>query len=312
MANKLNYSHNAIIEWFGRAYGINHMPTKAEIKTDCPYCGHSGFYFNVAKQIGFCHRDRCHRSPTLKDLIDKKGFGPEEHGFSEPINVSEEKREIELPGDPLVFRAGEGFLTRFPDAARYLFNRNITYEDMIRFGMTFDGSRIYVPVKEEGRIVNYVGRDITGKLPLKYKYCSGQKTTNHLFGWDECMNWGYVTLVENTFVSIWLRNQINCTTNFGSHLSRKQIEMIGQSPNIQRVFIMWDEGAEGKAERAVRNLGQEGVAAQSCIMKGQPDDHPLLTLKEIIRQAWNSKEKFVDYFGRFPNKKGIIKKEGHK
>lgn len=302
----MRYSHTSIIDWFSKVYGIASMPNQYEIKTNCPYCGHPSFFFNVRKAIGFCHHDVCHKKPTLTELIEKVGFAPDEYGVS-IFEEEKEQYEIQVPGEVLVWREGKEYMTRWFDVVTYLRSRGLTDDDMIRFKATFDGSRVYIPVMEDGRIINYVGRDLTGELQPKYKYCHGQKTSKHIFGWDECKFWTDLTLVENTFVSIWLRNHINCTTNFGSHLSQTQIDLIENSA-VQRVVLMWDEGAEGKAEQAVNDLGNRGIESIYVIMKGQPDDHPLEELIDIRAKALESlgKSKFVDPFGRFPNKKGII------
>lgn len=303
----MRYSHTSIIEWFNRSYGITNMPNKYEIQTNCPYCNHKSFFFNLQKQVGFCHRDSCHKTPNLNDLIQKIGYAPDQYGLS-TLEEERENYEVTLPGKVLIWREGEDYLSCHFDAVTYLRNRGLTDDDIIRFGITFDGSRVYVPVSEKERIVNYVGRDITGKLTPKYKYCPGQKTSKHIFGWDECQYWENLTIVENTFVSIWLRNYINCTTVFGSHLSKTQADMISKS-NVKNVVIMWDEDAETKAEKAVDELSKKWVNAIYVAMKGQPDDHPLEILINIRANALKDigKKKFIDPFGRFPNRKGIIK-----
>lgn len=132
--------------------------------------------------------------------------------------------------------------------------------------------------------MNYVGRlkpsrSDTGKL--RYKYAPGVKTNNYIFGWDECTLWPELTLVENTFNSIWLRNHINCSTNFGSHLSDRQIELIASSKAIKTVLLLWDEGAEISAQKAVKRLRNAGIASCLARIKGQPDNHSLETLVEL-------------------------------
>ena len=139
--------------------------------------------------------------------------------------------------------------------------------------------RVYVPVYYKEKLVSYVGRDILGLTPYRYKYPKGSKISEHFLGWDEAKLWNKLTLVENTFVSIWLRNYLNCTTNFGSHLSEKQIEKIKKMKHLESVAIMWDKGAEERAENACLKLACLGIPAAYARLKGQPDDY---TLEEII------------------------------
>lgn len=89
-------------------------------------------------------------------------------------------------------------------------------------------------------------------------------------------------MVENTFNAIWLRDHINCSTNFGSHLSDAQAQKIIDAPRVETIIFLWDEGAETRAEKAIEKIrkfrGGKNLAA--CYMKGQPDDHSLETLKK--------------------------------
>lgn len=272
-----------ITGWFGRAFGINKQ-IGSELQTNCPYCNHTSFFFSTTKRIGFCHRASCNKAPTLDDLIKLKGYGPNEYGVSDLPEKEGEQHQIDVPGRPLLFWKNKQLMTHDQEAIDYLQSRGLGTVEILRFSMTFDGSRVYIPVREEGRVVNYVGRDITGKLPKKYKYAPGQKTSWHIFGWEECKYWDELTLVENTFVSIWLRNKINCTTVFGSHLSNTQLNMIGKS-DIKRVVVMWDEGAELKAEKAVKGLRSIGTDAIYIRTLGQPDDHPLEEILHNVERA---------------------------
>ena len=81
--------------------------------------------------------------------------------------------------------------------------------------------------------------------------------------------WDKLVLVENTFVSMWLRD-LNCTTNFGSHLSDVHVDKLVRS-KVKHVTFLWDEGAN--AQKAQRKLKEAGVPSTVIFIKGQPDDH---------------------------------------
>lgn len=152
-----------------------------------------------------------------------------------------------------------------------------TSHDILRFSLRFDGERVYLPIfDEKGVLRQYNSRLIYGE-GKKYKYASGVDTTQFLLGWGESRLWDRLSIVENSFVSIWLRNHINCTTCFGSQLSDKQVDLVKHS-NIESVAILFDQGAEPRAASAVRKLRSAGVPSAFGMIIGQPDDYELSTV----------------------------------
>jgi hypothetical protein len=295
-----------IIAFFHRTgWGVNDI-SGDELQTNCPLCGYGNYYFNLKKLVGFCHRASCDyhlKPPTLEDLEELAGFGPQEFGYR--IGVDEEYPtrnpvSIEVPGE-LVLQYIDGKIqTRFPEVVEYLLKRHLNYDDIIKFNLTYDGTRVYVPVSKGDHVVNYVGRDLSRQERKKYMYCPGAKTSEWIFGFDECKHWDRLTLVENTFVSISFRDEIQCSTNFGSSLSDAQITLIAKS-NIKTVAILWDIGTHRTASKAVKRLEDHGVRACYAIIKGQPDDHPRDKIIEIAEEchSWASKggKKFIDPWG---------------
>lgn len=278
-------------QWFSQHFGINNEPNKDEIQTNCPYCGHHAFYFNLSKRVGFCHRASCGERPTLKALTRLIG---EDLKYS--IKYEEEKKEeklppLVLPGHPLLTKGsniGEYF-TCYPDAVAYVRRRNIPLTYMIDCNMHCDGYRVYVPVYYNGGLCNYVGRDITGNARLKYVYAKGRKTSNYLYNWDYYSiipNLSQIVLVENTFVSISLSRYFSCTTNFGSNLSDAQIKLLINSP-VKDVYILWDEGAEDKAAKAVEKLRDAHINAIYIEITKQPDDHDVDELLYRLEEAYD-------------------------
>jgi hypothetical protein len=144
-------------------------------------------------------------------------------------------------------------------------------------------------VYDEGKLVQYNSRRVDKSKapeawfqagPKPYKYASGHPITNYFLGWDECRMWDDLVLVENTFVSMWLRD-IHATATFGSHLSDVHIDKIIHS-TIDHVTFLWDEGTAFTAQKAQRKLKELGVPSHVIHIKGQPDDHTKDELKELI------------------------------
>lgn len=276
--------------WLARYFRAQTNFRSGESNFNCPKCGHSSFYFSIFKRIGYCHRDKCHWKPDLSDLIEIVGVAPEDalessiQNFEYPTPSEE---EISLPegSQKLVERKAGRLVSRFPEAYERVAERGVKPESQHRFNLHIGNGRIYIPVYFQSKIVSYVGRAcwwINSNLK-RYEYPKGAKVTNYLFNWDEFNSYKEITLVENTFNSIWLSdNGVPTTSTFGSNLSDLQGELIARS-SIEKVNILWDEGAEKSAWKASKKLRKLGVSAFPFSISGQPDDHSLHYLNSVLQ-----------------------------
>ena len=281
-----------LIDWLRSNFHvrkINHH--NGEIQLNCPVCSHEEFYFNIYKKLGHCFRDSCLYNPSLSDLTELVGDLLFDSNLSESDLPKEEVSDIKisLPGSPIAFLgSSRSIRSNYPQVVSILSQeRSITPEQIIKWNLHTDGRRVYVPVYFKNELISYVGRVIWG-LDLipgekRYKYPSGSKVSEHLFGFDEAFYWNYLVLCENTFNAIAYREHFNCSTNFGSHLSRAQVEKIVGSPYIHKVILLWDSGAELRAEKAVKALEDKGIRAYSVSIKDQPDSHSIEDLKTLIK-----------------------------
>jgi hypothetical protein len=299
----INTSPEQIVRWFKLSkLGINAQPQKHEVNTECPFCGHPAFYFNVSKQVGKCHRASCGRTPTLEDLVGEVGYGPDEDEIYRPSisrgGEAQGPEPLTLEAPPLITfdTIKDEYSIWNAKAWEYLGGRSLSLAHVIRHDIRWDGKRIIVPVKgEDGCVYQYVGRLVEGE-GLRYKYASGVNIQQFIFGWSEAKLWPRLSLVENTFNASAWRESFYCSTNFGSNLSAQQIAMIKNS-HAQSVALLWDEGAESNALKGVRSLTKVGVPAAYCQIIGQPDDHPLAKLvewNEDTHEAALKGEPFID------------------
>jgi hypothetical protein len=163
----------------------------------------------------------------------------------------------------------------------------VGYEDQYRFNLHFDGLYVYLPVYSEGKLVSYIGRrawwfESTAK---RYNNATGTRTNQYLFNWEEARHWHRLTLVENTFNAIWLREPCNTVSTFGSTLSEEQAQLIARCP-FESVAIIWDEGADRTADKAVQRLRNKyGVAAAFGKITGQPDDFSVSYITEVVSKV---------------------------
>lgn len=291
-------SPSEIYSWINKNFLIRNKVGN-ELQFNCPRCDHRSFYFNISsKRVGYCHRASCGWNPSLNDLLDFKGdsdlsFSGNEYNPYEEIK-EEKVQEVELPpSEPIVTRNSElKLVSSYPEVVKILSEkRNIPPKEIMRWDMHTDGHKIYIPVYDNGKLVSYVGRIIWGlekEGEKRYKYPSGTNISNYLFGWAEARYWDKMTLCENTFNSIAYRNLINCSTNFGSHLSDVQVEKIANAPHLKDVVFLWDEGAEKRAEKAVKKIIKNGIYSIYCVLpnrKDQPDNYDVETLKTWVEEA---------------------------
>lgn len=296
----MTYPPESIRNWILTSFAVA-AEAGDELKFACPKCGHDNFYFNTKKKIGWCHRAKCHYRPTLKTLIDLIGFGPGPSqasglffgpGKKTPESLSP---KVEIP---------EWAWAAYDDETvrRSLYRRGIDYQKIHSYDIECDRDFIFIPVREKGKLVNIVQRRISRgsedifNVPHKqrYLYVKGVRTTDYLFDWDVIKRYETLTLVENTFNAIAMNPGNNIrrqsivqsmvvSTNFGSHLSDRQAELIKNS-NVKQVLILWDEGAP--ATKAIEKLKKIGVRAESfSLAKGQPDDYKFSDWNHIILEA---------------------------
>jgi hypothetical protein len=128
----------------------------------------------------------------------------------------------------------------------------------------------------------------------RYLYQKGVKTSDYLFNFNPIVN--HLTLVENTFNSIWLNEDKygvptfpggfttqQFVSNFGSYLSERQTQTIINS-QVSTVFFLWD--AKAISTNYVNKLRRLGIKAGSFFLKeGQPDDYEKNSISKISSEA---------------------------
>jgi hypothetical protein len=278
------YSKADITQWLLGAMAVN-KKNGNELQFDCPECDHPQFYFNVAKGVGYCHRATCRETFPLDRLIDVVGYPPELAGYVPALDNIDTvlAKPVALPK--------EATKIHWDDREVYaLETRGVTWEHIQQFDIRSDGKRLYVPVYEGGELVQYNSRRINRAAltyegwfkagPKPYRYASGHPITNYFLGWEECRLWPELVLVENTFVSIWLRH-LHCTATFGSHLSDTHIDKILHS-KVKKVTFLWDSGTGLASEKAVKKLRALGIDCKVITLAGQPDDLELAEIEEML------------------------------
>jgi hypothetical protein len=218
----------------------------------------------------------------MEDMIDRVGHGPENKGYSPKLQDIKIATPVALPKSAVP-------IGQYDLAVDALSFRGVGWDLIQKFQLHQDDERLYVPVYSEGMLVQYNSRKVAKEKdpidwfkagPKPYKYASGHPITHYFLGWDECRMWDSLVLVENTFVSMWLRD-LHCTATFGSHLSDVHIDKILHS-RVKFVTFLWDEGTAFASQKAQRKLKELGIQSNIIAIHGQPDDHDKQLLEKHI------------------------------
>jgi len=213
------YTTADITQWLLGAFAVR-SSIGNELNFDCPSCGHESCYFNVKKQQGYCHRASCHATFDVSSMMDVIGYPPDLAGY-----VPGMEKEDKAVGAVTLPKGAEPIMRMHEDVTA-LYQRGVEWDMIRKFKLHRTNTHIIVPIYEAGVLVQYnsrrVNRNVTedrwfSAIPphaLRYKYASGHRITDFFLGWEECKLWDSIVLVENTFVSMWLRDlNVNTTLN---------------------------------------------------------------------------------------------------
>jgi hypothetical protein len=279
-----------LTDWL-HTFGV-HSRTGDEYCIICPACKRPKLYFNIRKRIGHCHFDKCiyHiRAASLDELNkftrytitnDEIPLETFQDGPGEPISLPPES-------SPLVYKEHGVIETVFPIASEAVSVRGVAPDLQYKYNLYFDGYRVYIPVYSKGELVSYVGRAAWWYQNniSRYKYPLHTKISHYLFNWDNLVNSEILTLVENSYNAINYNHntKFNVSTNFGSYLSKEQINLLLVS-KVKLVCLLWDGGSEKSAAKACSKLRSNGIECIYGVLPGkkQPDNFTVLEVNNMI------------------------------
>jgi len=240
------------------------------VNIQCPFCDDHSNHLGIAIDTKKVHCWRCGKH-SLFDLIKEiDGIYSSHHvyrvlkEFKGDINDIIVKSTVKENKLASTFNFPKEFSKKFPPIAiDYLKSRNfVPVEYYInKYDLYWGGSivgnfkyRIIFPVKVNGSIVSFVGRDVTDILEPRYKNCPKVLSTiaieNTFFNVDNCFG-NKVILVEGPFDV--MRIGDGCIGSFGIQLSDSQIKFL--SSNYDEVTIVFDSDAIEVAKFVANQIG---------------------------------------------------------
>jgi len=231
------------------------------VNINCPYpgCKDDNYHGGFNLQEGYYHCWKCGGHPLDKIIHFLLGVKYEEAerikwqytGRFLQLKILNKKiksvSSIELPGEKLGKKHREYLRSRgfSPQKIEQLYHISGTNWASAGFK-----NRIIIPVFSHGKLVSYLGRDITGENPLRYKGLSPEESIIHykrlLYGFDECIS-SLGGLVEGPFDQWRMGPGFVCS--FGTALTEYQIKLLS---SFDKLFILFDP--EPFTQRKVKKL----------------------------------------------------------
>lgn len=257
------------------------------VNTECPYCsGHTGLHlgFNESKGYFFCWR--CGWHPLIKTISELTHLPQDEvnsiiRQYGRIYQGATKEPEVKPRIKSFKYPVGTGPMSKAHK--RYLIDRLFNPIKLEKdWGLLGTGPvskleeseykfRVIAPIKWNGNIVSFQGRDITGKAVSKYKACPKDRELVHhkdiLYG--DQSKWKDTGVCVEGITDVWRMGPLSFAV-FGISYKPSQVRAIAKS--FKRVIVMFDDEdqAQEQAEKLIAELRFRGVDASREIITGDP------------------------------------------
>lgn len=278
-----------------------HWESEEEYRIRCPICGDNSdkddkhnCAINVVKRTFHCWFGEC--KGNLRDLLRKKYS--EEEIISAPAKKSKTIVPIDFSEFLPVTGKREGVMDEM--ALGYLKNRGIILSDVRHYDIRYSSKdtffgRIIVPIKENDKMVCFVGRDYIGSK-LKYLYPKRGETplsiSKVVFNLESAIreNAKNVVITEGVFDSMAIDkiNGLRGVALLGHNLSKIQLIKLLKLP-ITRFFVCMDADMHKETVNIVKRLSDQGRIARAVLLR---EGDPASISKEELIKSLKSAEQY--------------------
>jgi hypothetical protein len=178
---------------------------------------------------------------------------------------------------------------------RYLLSRNFEPDQIEQvYGVVGTGPlggykwRLVIPIYREGKLISYMGRDVSGKSETRYKNCPDVKqifpAKHWLYDLDRCKDRERILVVEGP-TDVW-RMGVGAVATMGITWTWEQATLLSK---FNTVFICFDP--EEQAQEQARKLGEvlslAGVDAEVIALDpGEKDPGSLSRERVLSLRRW--------------------------
>lgn len=272
----------------------------------CPFCKHHKRKLQVHLELGHWRCWTCTKKGrsffTLfksvnadKSILLKYGKKSDNKLISSTkTSIDANRSPITLPKEfkPLYHKNND---IQYKKALRYLFNRNITVEDILKYNIGYCDSGLYknmiiIPSYDSNGILNYfVGRSYESESNYKHK---NPKVSKNIIGFELFINWNLpVYLVEGSFDAISIKR--NAIPLFGKRMQRFLKDTLILK-KVKKVYVCLDADAKPDAMLIYNDLTKQGIECVIITFDGKDPNEIGFTKVQSVLQNDKSKTDFKD------------------
>lgn len=263
--NLTAYLDNKGIDWSPPGKNVS----RGWVGVSCPFCPSPdpSYHLGIREIDNYMNCWRCDRRGPVTILVQEIENCSWQQAETiiekwQDYSAAQYRREM-----PKIAKGAEGFVLPFEAEkaipqkySDYIKSRNfdpahvIRKYDLYACGPAGDFKhRIIIPIKMNRKVVAFTGRDVTNKSDLPYKDCPVEQSlvpVKHcLYPIDNLRDYDTAILVEGALDTWRLGDGAVCM--FTSSIRPEQLSLLR---GLNRVFIMLDEDATGKAERVAHKV----------------------------------------------------------
>lgn len=276
--------------------------TEGWVNIHCPFCaGSKDFHLGIPENGMVAHCWRCGTHSVVETLSQVLGISPSktrEILQKYKINISRGKRKEETKASifPMKYPSPNSPLT--PLYKEYLAKRGFDPDRLEKeWGLLQTGPvsfldgisyshRILIPIRWDGQVVSFQGRDITGKSDRKYLACPKRREKVHhkniLYGKQEVWRDSRAIIVVEGVTDVWRLGE-HAAATFGIEFKMEQVLCLAGLHD--RFFIIFDE--EPQAQKQARELATKlkalGKRAYVQKIEGDPGGMKPEDAKYLVR-----------------------------
>jgi len=241
----------------------------------CPFCSDTGEHLGINITSNFISCWKCSTKGSISKLIkilENHVTFPETlevmEKYQNPsrlslIEYSEESKsgitKLEIPKNYVKLS-----WPTIPDIViKFLAKRGFDPESVIRSRELYYGGhvgdfkfRLILPITLRGRLVTWIGRDLTNRSKIKYRNLEEEKSIfpakETLFGFDETPPGKNIVVVEGPLDQI--RLGAGSVATFGTQWTASQVKLLREL-NGSKIFILFD--SEEIAQKSAKKLSEQ-------------------------------------------------------
>lgn len=236
---------------------------RGNINICCPFCGEHKYHRTIFPDgWSLCWICDTGKQQFISKIIQKiEGCNWQKaNKISENLQLNKNIETEEAEQENKIFTFPKEFTKKFPIAYRkYLESRNFDFYEIEKHYDIYaspnygkDKFRIIAPIKENGKIVSWVGRDTTNKQEERYRFCPDYESliprSDLVYNIDKFN--GNTCIIVEGITDVW-RIGINCVALLSIRFTKNQILKL-KNKGLKKAYIMFDN--EEKAQQRAKDL----------------------------------------------------------